>query len=59
MATILNEEFVDDFQNKLNKKLIQFLKNKKRVYKLVHMPFKVRLLERGLFAIGKIGKNLN
>lgn len=39
MSTTLNEQSIDEFQIGLNKKLIQFLKNKKRLYKLVHMPF--------------------
>jgi len=39
MSTNLNEQSINDFPFDLNKKLIQFLKNKKRQYKLVYMPF--------------------
>ncbi|MDR2993608.1 MAG: hypothetical protein LBV11_07230 [Bacillus cereus] len=41
MSTTLNEHSIEDFHIDLNKKLIQFFKNKKRLYKLVHMPFEI------------------
>lgn len=39
MATVLDEELIGDFPNELNKKLMNFLENKNRKFKLVYMPF--------------------
>ena len=42
MSTTLNEQSVDDFPLELNKNLLQFFRNKKMSWKLVHMPFETR-----------------
>ncbi|QYF82340.1 hypothetical protein KY492_25930 [Brevibacterium sp. PAMC21349] len=40
LASNINVTSVDNLQIELNEKLIQFLEDKKREFKLVHMPFK-------------------
>lgn len=42
MSTVLDEQSIGDFPLDLDRKLIEFFKNKKMSWKLVHLPFETK-----------------